>query len=96
MTRAAGIVVSYLLFAACAAPPPADQKPAAQRQDVTDALKAQLELVLRRERDLREKTDEASMAERRELRRLAAGIAAHLIHIDPKAEVPDLRAGGES
>jgi len=92
MARGAASVCAYLLLGACAARTPVDHKPAAQRQDVTDALKAQLELVLRRERELRGETDEAAVAERRELRRLAAGIAAHLIHIDPKAEVPDMRA----
>lgn len=92
MARVGVSVCAYLLLVACAARPPVEQKPAAQRQDVTDALKAQLELVLRRERELRGETDEAAVAERRELRRLAAGIAAHLIHIDPNVEVPDMRA----
>ena len=92
MERASASVCASLLLVACASQPPVEQRPAAQRQDVTDALKAQLELVLRRERELRGETDDAALAERRELRRLAAGIAAHLIHIDPKAEVPDLRA----
>ena len=78
--------IALLLLAACASRPPSPPSVSASRTDVTASLYQQLDLVLARQAELADATEEAAVRERAELLRLAAEIAIRIVRIDPQAD----------
>ena len=84
MTARAALVM--VLLAACASKPPQHDEVHASRADVTASLYRQLEFVLEQQSALADQVDDAAMAERAQLLRLAIDIAVSIVRIDPDAD----------
>ncbi|HEX5138257.1 MAG TPA: hypothetical protein VFY93_14870 [Planctomycetota bacterium] len=82
--------VPLLLLAACAAPHEEDDRVAADRKDVTEALHRQFDEVLARRDAIAKEPGESAVREREELDDLAHGIAERIVRLDPDANVNEL------
>jgi hypothetical protein len=76
-----------LLLGACAAPPEAEERVAADRADVTHALYVQLDEVLARREAIANDGSDGAARERAELDELAHRIAERIVRLDPHADV---------
>ena len=79
-----------LLLAGCTAPAERDERVAADREDVTHALYAQLDEVLERRKTIALEEGDGAQREREELDRLAEEIAKRIVRLDPDADVDAL------
>jgi hypothetical protein len=79
-----------LLLAACAAPHEADERVAADRRDVTQALHRQFDEVLARRDAIADEPGDGATRERTELDDLAQRIAERIVRLDPDADVDAL------
>jgi hypothetical protein len=79
-----------LLLAACAAPREADERVAADRRDVTQALHLQFDEVIARRDAIATEPGDGAARERAELDDLAHRIAERIVRLDPDANVDDL------
>jgi hypothetical protein len=84
---------SVFLFAlaACTTPEPRSGPLPAKQADVQEALLAQLDLVMKREAELRHDASPQAQAERNELHRMAAEIVARVLRINPEADLKRYR-----
>ncbi len=90
--RAEGLLlpVPLLLLAACAAPRDADERVAADRRDVTQALHRQFDEVVARRDAIANEEGDGAARERAELDTLAREIAERIVRLDPHADVDAL------
>ncbi len=79
--------LALFALAACTTPAPRSGPLPARQDDVQAALLAQLDLVMRREAELRRDASPQAQAEREELHRMAAEIVARVLRIDPGADL---------
>jgi hypothetical protein len=92
LRRASSLLPVVALAAACRSSRPLPEEPPASREDVTEALYEQLDLVLARHDALEGVEEPAAREEQQELARLADEIALRIVRIDPAADVDALKA----
>jgi len=79
--------LALLLLASCSTPPDREERVAADREDVTRALHAQLDEVLARRKAIADEEGAVADRERADLDRLADEIAKRIVRLDPDADV---------